>query len=202
MTAPTRNRRTVEAYDAYATRYAEATADGRSTSGAEALAAFIAIVGPGADVLEVGSGPGWDADLLESEGVIVKRTDLSTGFIDFQAGRGKMVDRLDLITDDLGGPYAGFVALYVIQHVERDRVDGVISKISASLRNRGTLLLSFQLGEGERTEMASDGGIYHVVSWDHDAMIACLGRHGLRVVWERDTEDEEGRWTTLIARRP
>ena len=50
----------------------------------------------------------------------VRRTDITQAFIEVQRDRGKQVDRLDAINDDLGGPYDAVVALHVLQHVEPD----------------------------------------------------------------------------------
>lgn len=195
-----KNRRTVEAYDAYAERYAEATQASHFDSRDKALDVFVARVGPGGRVLEVASGPGWDADTMEARGITVRRTDISDGFIAVQAKRGKRVERLDLIEDDLGGPYDGLVALYVIQHIARPLVDGVIARMADALVPNGLLLFSFQLGEGERVEAESTGD-YHIVMWPRDDMDAILTRHGFEIVWDRTEDGEEARWVTLVARR-
>src|SRR6187455_3510440 len=96
------NARTVESYEEIAEDYARETTGARVLSGgltrlAEAV--------PAGHVLEIGSGPGWDADALEEAGLKVRRTDITQAFIDFQQSRGKQVDRLDAINDDLGGPH-------------------------------------------------------------------------------------------------
>lgn len=199
--ADDRNRRTVEAYDAYAATYAEVTAPGRSPEGSDALSRFIAAVGPSAQVLEVASGPGWDADTMEAQGLTVRRTDVSDGFIAVQAERGKRVDRLDLLTDDPGGPWDGIVALYVLQHIARADLDGVLGRLAAALKPDGVLLMSFQEGDEDFIEYGSSGGAYHIVRWPVETMVAMLARHGLVDEWRRHDEDEEGPWTTLIARR-
>src|SRR5262245_39951806 len=158
------NRRTIKAYDAYAERYAEATRDSHFDSRDEALDLFITRMKPAGRVLEVASGPGWDADVMESHDLVVRRTDVSEGFIAVQAKRGKLAERLDLIEDDLGGPYGGLVALYVIQHIARPLVDGVIGRMAAALVPKGLLLFSYQLGAGERVEEEPTGD-YHIVMW-------------------------------------
>ena len=194
------NRRTVEAYDAHAAEYAAITRDGLPI-GKEALTRFAAAVGVGARVMEVASGPGWDADELEARGLIVRRTDLSEGFIAVQRRRGKTVERVDLIAGDLGGPWDGFVALYVLQHIERADIDRVIARMVAALRPGGVLLASFQEGEGDCEQKGSEGGVYRVVQWRPEDMLARLARHGLEVLWNHSFQGSEARWTILIARR-
>lgn len=195
-----RNRATIAGYDACAASYAAETDHAPTPDHVEALERLVASVGPGGRVLEVASGPGWDADRLEAMGLQVRRTDLSEGFIAFQRERDRAVEPLDLITGDLGGPWDGVVALYVIQHVGRDLVEGVIGRIAAALRPGGTLLMSFQEGEGEETTVGSSGA-YQVVRWREADMVDCLSRHGLIVAWRSLFRGREADWITVIAHR-
>lgn len=195
-----RNRATVAGYDASAESYAAETDHAPTPDHLEALERLVAGVGPGGRVLEVASGPGWDADRLEAMGLQVRRTDLSEGFIAFQRERGRTVEKLDLITGDLHGPWDGFVALYVIQHIGRELVDGVIGRIAAALRPGGTLLMSWQEGEGETTSVDPEG-TYQVVRWREADMVDCLARHGLTVEWRSLFNGREADWITVIARR-
>jgi hypothetical protein len=137
---------------------------------------------------------------LEAKGVEVRRTDLSDGFIAFQRGRGRAVERLDLITGDLGGPWDGLVVLYVLQHVGRELVEGVIGRIAAALRPGGALLMSFQEGEGERMSVAPEG-TYQVVRWRDADMADCLARQGLVVERRWTFRGTEAVWITVIAHR-
>jgi len=194
-----RNRATVAGYDATAADYAAETDHAPTAEHVEALERLVALVGPGAAVLEVASGPGWDADRLEDMGLRVRRTDQSQGFIDFQRQRGRAVDQLDLITGDLGGPWDGIVALYVIQHIGRDLLDGVIARLAAALRPGGTLLMSFQAGEGERVSEAPEG-VYQVVQWTDAAMTDHLARHGLSVDRRWVFDGRDAQWITMIVR--
>lgn len=195
-----RNRATVAGYDANAASYAAETDHAPTPEHVEALGRLAASVGPGGRVLEVASGPGWDADRLEALGLRVRRTDLSDGFIAFQRERGRPVDRLDLIAGDLEGPWDGVVALYVIQHIGRELVDAVIGRIAAALRPGGTLLMSFQEGEGERTSVAPEG-TYQVVRWREADMVDCLSRHGLVVEKRWTFHGREAVWITVNAHR-
>ena len=64
---------------------------------------FADMLPSGGRVLDIGSGPGWDADFLEGLGVRVHRTDVTAEFRDFQAERGQQVDALDVLTDEIIG---------------------------------------------------------------------------------------------------
>lgn len=195
-----RNRATVAGYDASAVSYAAETDHAPTADHLETLERFAAAAGPGGRVLEVASGPGWDADRLEAMGLRVRRTDLSDGFIAVQRARGRTVHRLDLIADDLGGPWDGLVALHVVQHIGRDLVDGVIARVAGALRPGGALLLSFQEGDAERISIDAEG-TYQVVQWRAADMIDRLSRHGLEVERSWTFHGREAVWITVIARR-
>src|SRR5262245_28439014 len=120
-----RNGETVAAYGRYAEGYAAATRT-VSDTGQAILDEFRGRLPPGASILEIGSGPGWDADYLEALGFTVRRTDAAEGFVALQRARGKTAEMLNLITDDLGGPYDGVLILYVLQHLDRGVIDAAI----------------------------------------------------------------------------
>jgi len=194
------NRATVAGYDASAVGYAAETDHAPFPEQVEALQALAAAVGPGGRVLEVGSGPGWDADRLEAMGLSVRRTDASDGFIAVQGARGRAVDRLDLTADDLGGPWDGLVVLYVIQHIGRGLIEDVIGRIAAALRPGGALLLSWQEGEGERISDDAEGR-YQVVRWREPEMIERLSEHGLAVNRRWRFQGRDAVWIIVIAHR-
>lgn len=194
------NRATVAGYDASAISYAAETDHAPFPEQVEALKALAAVVGSGGRVLEVGSGPGWDADRLEAMGLSIRRTDVSDGFIAVQRARGRTVDRLDLIADDLGGPWDGLVVLYVIQHIGRGLIEAVVDRIAAALRPGGALLMSWQEGEGERTSVDPEG-TWQVVRWREPEMVDCLSRHGLVVDRRWRFQGRDAIWIIVIAHR-
>jgi SAM-dependent methyltransferase len=196
------NRRTLRAYEGYALNYAAATAGERSPTGDSALKRVADMVGPGNEILEIGSGPGWDADFLEdSLGLKVDRTDATNAFLKFQADRGKAVRKLDLVSDGLGGPYAGVIALHVLQHIKRDLIDRVIANIFEALRPGGVFLATLREGSGELREGDSGSGSYQVVLWPLHAFEARLSAAGFRIIWTARSTDSDGDWMTILARR-
>ncbi len=124
---------------------------------------------PGGHVLEIGSGPGWDADQLEEAGLTVRRTDITQAFIDQQRARGRQVDRLDAINDDLGGPYDAVVALHVLQHV---RAGGVHRGAGEGRGRPATRWAgsssSIPVGEGTSWEDGRSGRPYYRVLRSED----------------------------------
>jgi len=193
----TPNARTVESYEDIAEDYARETTGARVLS--DGLTRLVEVV-PAGHVLEIGSGPGWDADALEDAGLRVRRTDITQAFIDLQQARGKQVDRLDVINDDLGGPYDAVVALHVLQHVEPSDLAAVLAKVVGALRPAGRFLVSIPLGEGAGWEVGESGAAYYRALWSEAEFIAALRDVGLGPEWtERSVEDEESGWLCVLA---
>jgi SAM-dependent methyltransferase len=191
----TKSRRTIESYEGYADRYA-VIRRGPDDREEAALRQVASIAGPDGQVLEIGSGPGFDADFLETLGVKVRRTDAALRFLELQAARGKHGDRLDVIADPLGGPYDAVVAHYVLFHVPRDHIDRVLAKIAAALRPGGAFLVSMREGDGETS------GDYHEVHWSRNDFAARLETAGLSVMRsETSVGSDMVHWNSYLARR-
>lgn len=194
------NGRTVAAYEGYARRYAEVVSPEPSDSAAATLRRFADVLPSGGRILDIGSGPGWDADFLEKLGVRVHRTDVTAEFRNFQAERGHQVDALDVLTDEIAETYDGILMLAVLQHFERTDVDAVLRKLVNALKENGALLLSHPVGEDEFWEGSS--GDYRVVRWSRAMLDDRFQRSGLTVLWDKSEEPgNEEVWRSVLARK-
>lgn len=195
----TTNTETVASYEQIARAYAESTA-GPEGVGSAALRRLVTALPTSGRVLELGSGPGWDADFVESFGPSVRRTDVTRAFVEFQQERGKVAEILDAITDEYGGPYDAVLALCVLIHIERGDTAQVLAKVAAALRPGGSFLVSVREGVGDQWEVGESGNRYHVVFWDGDDFQARLASVGLEVRWTaRSLEDADEPWLTVLA---
>jgi SAM-dependent methyltransferase len=194
------NQRTVAGYERCARDYAASVDSTPSPSGAAALRQLAAAVTPGGRVLEIGSGPGWDADFLETLGIDVHRTEVTAAFRDFQAERGKRCDPLDLLADEIDGRYDGIAMLAVLQHFERAQLDPALRKLARVLDAGGALLLMYPEGDDDDWEHGASGD-YRVVRWTPDAMDARLAQAGFAVTWENAFDGRGGSWRSVLARR-
>jgi SAM-dependent methyltransferase len=97
------NEDTVKSYEASAAEYA---AEAASMPGwvAGEIEAFVDALGGTGRILEVGSGGGRDARVLERRGLSVRCTDVAQGFVDLLRAAGFDADRLDPLNDDLADP--------------------------------------------------------------------------------------------------
>lgn len=201
-----KNQRTLSAYESIALDYAASTKGTPSGVSEAAMRRFVASLPTGGSVLELASGPGWDADFVELLGARVRRTDGAAAFCEFQTSRGKTIERLDAITDaytDRDWPgYDGVMALCLLLHIERDVTDVVLRKVAAALRPGGTFLVSLREGSGEFWEGGESGNTYHVTLWEEPAFAATVRAAGLTPYWSARTEYAEGPWLTFLVRKP
>lgn len=195
------NASTLAGYEGCADDYAETTAPKPEADDQPALVELLKAVEPGSRLLEIGSGPGWDADWLEERGLTVRRTDGADSFVHFQASRGRQAERLDVISDPLGGPYVGVVALHVLQHVEREILPSVFARIADAIRDGGVFLLALREGEGESVEIGSTGSEYYVALWPRSDIIAALAALGFSLLWSHSFDGRDGRWLTALFRK-
>lgn len=140
-------------YDLIAVPYREHFRDETTVIDRAVLGAFAELVGPGAGVLEVGSGPGLVTAHLHDLGVRVRGLDLSPGMvdlarrehpaIDFAVGDMAELDVADAALD-------GLVAWYSIIHVPPPELPAVLAEFHRVLRPGGHLLLAFQVGDDVR----------------------------------------------------
>jgi 2-polyprenyl-3-methyl-5-hydroxy-6-metoxy-1,4-benzoquinol methylase len=203
VSEPTRNRETLDSYEAIASDYAESTRGTPSGVGAEALGRLLDALPAGGSLLELGSGPGWDADFLSSQGLRVRRTDGAASFCDLQRDRGHRCDLLDVTTDaftDAAWPaYDGVLALFVLQHVERAATAGVLAKAAGALRPGGVALVSMREGDADAWQVGGSGRRYHVTTWTREDFEGALAAAGLTPTWHVRLADDEGDWLLVLA---
>jgi len=140
---------TISHYDEIARHYATLIDDEPPGWIADALGRLRARVVPDAPILEIGSGVGRDANWLEARGTHVRRTDATPEFREIQRERGHHVDLLNVVSDDLGGPYGGALAMAVLMHIPRTSIGDVLAKLAASLLAGAPLLVCTREGAGD-----------------------------------------------------
>ena len=197
MTTLSQSRQTIASYEAEADHYCTLVSEVPNAFDQTAFRRVADIAGQGGRVLEIGSGPGFDADFLETLGLTVRRTDATKRFLELQAARGKTGELVDVITDDVGGPYDAVVAMCCLIHVPREEIDQVLAKLTQSLRPGGALLVSMRDGDHETT------GEYHTIYWSRPDFAARLAAAGLKLLWgEFRLDCDRDGWNTFLAVRP
>ena len=192
--------RTLHAYERGADRYTERTDDHR----AGLVDDLLALVPPGAHVLELGSGPGRDADALEAAGLRVDRTDGTRAFVDRLRAEGHDARLLDLRHEGWGGPYDAVFANAVLLHVDRAATGAVLGRARGAVRPGGVLAATVKHGDGEGWSDRKLADPRWFTYWTADALAAAVRAAGWSDVVVRETTrpGAEERWLTVTARRP
>jgi SAM-dependent methyltransferase len=163
---------------------------------------FVDLLPRGADVLEIGSGPGRDADGLESMGVRVRRTDATPAFVDRLRALGREAAILDVRHDplpaDLDGAFAGAVLL----HLDRDAFAAALARIRDALRPGGVLACTLKEGDGEETHSRKLGLPRTFTYWREVPLRAALETARLEVLSIEHRRGEADDWLMVLARRP
>ncbi|RIX82313.1 class I SAM-dependent methyltransferase [Acidovorax cavernicola] len=189
--------RTIASYEASARDYNAIVAGHRPPEIEDALRRMMQCVPAGGTVLEIGSGTGQDADLVESLGGVVRRTDAVQAFLDLQAERGKEGELLNVVTDALGGPYSAILAMCVLIHVDRAQIAPVLCKVFDALTPGGVFLAAMRIGEGETQ------GDYQTVYWAKDSFAEALATAGLQMQWDSQWIGRDRvTWANFLACRP
>lgn len=202
-------RATVEAYDAAAAAYSEnvATMSAQVRAGIER---FVAQLATGARVLEIGSGSGRDALVLEELGVEVRRTDVTRAFVEQLRADGHEADLLDPLTDDLddparpGMPYDGVWANASLLHVARADLPVVLRRLAEATVPGGLLRAAVKEGDGEGWSIhGSVPAPRHFTFWRTEGLREAAQGAGWSVVEvERyDSEWTGEAWLVLWAKR-
>jgi SAM-dependent methyltransferase len=199
-------RETIEAYDRDAVAYAARTVAMPDSVRAD-MEHLAMRLGSGARVLEIGSGGGRDALLMEELGLAVRRTDITPGFVDLLRGQGHACDLLDPLVDDLAspdGPYDAVWANASLLHVDRRDLSTVLSRLAHVTRPGGLLRASFKEGDGEGwSTHGTISGPRHFTYWRASDLEAVAAGSGWSdVVVRRGLEGERGEtWLGLSAVR-
>jgi SAM-dependent methyltransferase len=171
---------TLASYEAAAERYRDALTRPQPAWLAF-LDAFTTRVA-GGHVLEVGSGPGREALLLEDRGLTVTRSDATAAFVVMMAAAGHAAQRIDVRVDPLGGPYDGIFANAVLLHLAREQLAPVLRRLRAAVRTDGTLGVSLKEGDGEEQHARKLDLPRHFTYWREAELRSALAASGWRVL--------------------
>jgi SAM-dependent methyltransferase len=196
---------TVASYDAYAEAYRAGTT---ATPDRQVLDRFVAAVGPGGRVLEVGSGPGRDALALEEAGLSVRRTDITPAFVAMLRRDGQRADVVDPLTDDLRdpereAPYDGVWASASLVHARREDLPRILDRLAEATRPAGVLHLALKEGDGARFSVHGNvAAPRHFTFWREQPLRSVLEQSG----WvpehvETATSPRGEAWLDVLARR-
>ncbi|WFU13785.1 class I SAM-dependent methyltransferase [Bradyrhizobium sp. CB3481] len=163
---------------------ADAYAQREITSRHARLTAFLALLPPGAAILELGCGAGGDTAEMLARGFDVRATDGSPEMAAVAAKRlGRPIETLLFHELDEAEAYDGVWANACLLHVPRDQLASVLSLIRRALKPGGVFYASYK--EGEAGGRDTLDRYYNYPSQD----------------WLRATYAEAGSWSSLSMER-
>jgi SAM-dependent methyltransferase len=196
------NARTLASYEAAADRYAERQPAATPT---ELLAFLDAIAGslpPSGRVLEIGSATGHDAALLEARGLRVHRTDATRAFVEQLRSRGLQAEILNVITDELGGPWDGVYANAVLLHLDASELAGVLAKTAGAVVPGGVLGFTVKEGDGAGWSTAKLDHPRHFTYWRPAPLRVMLDSSPWDLIGLERVAGAGDDWLYCLCRRP
>ena len=158
--------RTIAVYDARAADYAALT--GRGAPDAQ-LAAFLALLPEGAQVLDLGCGPGAASRHMADRGHRPDPVDASPGMVALARAAGLPARRASFDDLDAEGAYDAVWANFSLLHAPRADLPRHLAAVARALRPGGLLHIGMKEGEGEARD-----GIDRLYTYVNEAELAGL----------------------------
>jgi ubiquinone/menaquinone biosynthesis C-methylase UbiE len=190
-------------YDQIAADYIARAAGATPETLATIRERFVALLAPGARVLDVGCGPGWEAARLRELGLRAYGLDRSRGML-----AEARVWSVPLLLGDMRTlplPDESLDGLWVCAsflHIPKRDGPAVLREFRRVLRPDGALYIGVKEGDGERWLEHSDGRQRFFAFYQPDELDALLAAHGFRVAegWlDADSLGRPERWVNRIA---
>jgi predicted TPR repeat methyltransferase len=161
----------------------------------------VTLLPAGAHMLELGSGPGHDALFFEANGVYVQRTDGALAFVERLRASGHQADRLEVTTDQFGGPFDIVFANAVLLHLTVNQLNDVLKKAARAVGPKGLLAFTVKEGEGEEWTTAKIDKPRYFAYWSEASIRTHLAASG----WEPlSVKHEDGRtepWLFIVCKK-
>lgn len=126
----------------------------------------------------------------------MRRTDATLAFVELLRHDGHPADVLNVLTDDLGGPYAGVLADAVFLHFTPEQLRGVLLRVRESLSPGGLLAFSVKIGDGTEWSDHKLGAPRFFQYWQEGPLRALLADCGYDVL--DLTTETGGVWDWLL----
>jgi SAM-dependent methyltransferase len=188
---------TLRTYEAAAERYRAQT--NGTTAVVPLLDRLVAALAPGSLVLEVGSGPGRDALLLEQRGLRVTRTDAARAFVDMLRADGHDAQLLNVITDPIVGQFDGVLADAVLLHLTEPEFAVAVAKLRHAVGLGAPFALTLKEGDGNEWHTRKLYLPRHYTYWREEPLRRVLAASGWHVDWLAHLPGDEP-WLQVLCR--
>lgn len=186
------NELTIAAYEKHINEYTSGSPQVVDGHVKKWIDASLSNVAKNAQILEIGSGTGKDADYIESLGYTLERTDATRAFVDLLISKGHAARVFNAITDDILDKYDLIFADAVLLHFTPEETRAVIRKISNALQDEGKFVFSLKQGKGEELTDYKLGATRYFCFWQQDTISQVLRECGFDSVHITVAEDYRG----------
>lgn len=146
----TMDAKTIATYDSMAKEYDDETADFWNQFPVGFIETFTQHVA-GKNILDVGSGPGRDALLLQEAGFTITCLDASRSMVEITKSKGLKSVQADMLEIPFGDDvFDGVWAYTSLIHLKKEELPRALAEIRRVLKQHGVLGLGVIEGEGER----------------------------------------------------
>ena len=173
---------TLAAYERGAAQYVQESASVTHPTVAAWLSDLSRQLSPRSRVLELGSGPGYDAEFLEAHDLLVFRTDGARAFVDRLRADGHRAEVLNVATDPLDGPWDLLLANAVLHHLTRPQFAAFLTRAVRSLRTGGLFGFTLKQGDGEGWDVAKLDQARYFTYWQEPDLRTLLTSTGWRTL--------------------
>lgn len=140
---------TIESYENNIDRYIQNTPSTIDGAMKKWLDDFTFFLPENAQIFEIGSGTGRDAEFLNSEGYKVFCTDATEGFVSLLQDKGFLAFHFNALTDEIvGNDWDGVLANAVLLHFTVEDAKKVMGKVLRALKPGGVFAFSLKAGNG------------------------------------------------------
>jgi len=149
-------------------------------------------------VLEIGSASGEEANVMESRGLAVRRSDATPAFVEGLRRAGHEADQLNVILDDLGGPWDAIFANAVLLHLERLDFARVLEKSFDATTGEGLLVFTLKEGVGAEWVTKKLNGPRHFTYWSESDLVAVIDASPWTLRSMRHVDGDVDQWLFCI----
>lgn len=151
---------------------------------------FLDQLEPNSTIFEVGSGSGYDAIRIESQGFIVERSDIVDVFINNLKTAGYRVIKFSVLDTSLQKKQTAIYANAVLLHFNLELFRKALHNIYKSLKPNGLLCIGMKLGDFEGWRNKGLSGPRYFKFWHAPALHKELKEAGFDILNSFETKDK------------
>lgn len=155
------------------------------------------LVDSNAEIFEIGSGTGRDADYIESKGLTVLRSDVAESFIQYLRDKGNEVLFFNALETKLDRTFDLILVAAVFLHFNEREFDIAMDNAVSHLKPGGYLAIVMKEGEGEGYSEHKMGKRFFK-HWSAEELTEAFNERNLEVIDVRHTQ--ENKWVHVVGR--